>query len=31
MNSIILPSVELGDNTIVGADSVFTKLFTEGI
>jgi acetyltransferase-like isoleucine patch superfamily enzyme len=30
MNAIILPSVELGDFTIVGAGSVVTKSFTEG-
>ena len=30
MNSIILPGVELGDNTIVGAGSVVTKSFPEG-
>lgn len=30
MNSIILPGVELGHNTIVGAGSVVTKSFPEG-
>lgn len=30
MNSIILPGVILGDNTIVGAGSVVTKSFPEG-
>jgi acetyltransferase-like isoleucine patch superfamily enzyme len=30
MNSIILPGVELGDNTIVGAGSIVTKSFPEG-
>lgn len=30
MNSIILPGVELGDNTIVGAGSVVTKSFKQG-
>ena len=30
MNSIILPNVELGDWTIIGAGSVVTKSFTEG-
>jgi len=30
MNSMILPGVELGDNTIVGAGSVVTKSFPEG-
>lgn len=30
MNAMILPSVELGDFTIVGAGSVVTKSFTEG-
>jgi acetyltransferase-like isoleucine patch superfamily enzyme len=30
MNAILLPSVELGDFTIVGAGSVVTKNFTEG-
>jgi acetyltransferase-like isoleucine patch superfamily enzyme len=30
MNSIILPGVELGDFTIVGAGSVVTKSFSEG-
>ncbi|AHM57287.1 hypothetical protein EAL2_c20060 [Peptoclostridium acidaminophilum DSM 3953] len=30
MNSIILPGVTLGDNTIVGAGSVVTKSFPEG-
>lgn len=30
MNSIILPGIVLGDNTIVGAGSVVTKSFPEG-
>lgn len=30
MNSILLPGVELGDKTIVGAGSVVTKSFKEG-
>jgi len=30
MNSMILPGVELGDFTIVGAGSVVTKSFSEG-
>ena len=30
MNSMILPGVELGDHTIVGAGSVVTKSFKEG-
>lgn len=30
MNSIILPGVELGDRTIVGAGSIVTKSFPEG-
>lgn len=30
MNSMILPGVKLGDNTIVGAGSVVTKSFPEG-
>ena len=31
MNAMILPGVELGDNTIVGAGSVVTKSFSEGM
>lgn len=30
MNSVILPGVVLGDNTIVGAGSIVTKSFQEG-
>ncbi|RIM07161.1 acyltransferase, partial [Staphylococcus cohnii] len=30
MNSVILPGVSLGDNTIVGAGSIVTKSFDEG-
>ena len=30
MNSTILPNVELGDHTIVGAGSIVTKSFSEG-
>lgn len=30
MNSILLPGVELGPHTIVGAGSVATKSFPEG-
>lgn len=30
MNSVILPGVELGPHTIVGAGSVVTKSYTEG-
>ncbi len=30
MNSVILPGVTLGTNTIVGADSIVTKSFPEG-
>ena len=30
MNSVILPNVELGDHTIVGAGSIVTKSFSEG-
>ena len=30
MNSVILPGVELGDHTIVGAGSIVTKSYKEG-
>lgn len=30
MNSVILPGVVLGNNTIVGAGSIVTKSFIEG-
>ena len=30
MNSVVLPGVELGDDTIVGAGSVVTKSFSQG-
>jgi len=30
MNSVLLPGVELGDHTIVGAGSIVTKSFLEG-
>lgn len=30
MNSVLLPGVELGDKTIVGAGSIVTKSFKEG-
>jgi len=30
MNSVIMPNVELGENTIIGAGSVVTKSFLDG-
>ncbi len=30
MNAVILPGVELGDNTVVAADAVVTKSFPQG-
>lgn len=30
MNSVILPGVELGDHTIVGAGAIVTKSFPGG-
>ena len=30
MNSVVLPGVHLGNNTIVGAGSVVTKSFMDG-
>lgn len=30
MNSVILPGIELGDHTVVGAGSIVTKSFPEG-
>ncbi len=30
MNSVILPGVVLGENTIVGAGSIVTKSFSQG-
>lgn len=30
MNSVILPGIELGDHTIVGAGSIVTKSFVDG-
>ena len=30
MNSVLLPGVELGDHTVVGAGTIVTKGFPEG-
>ena len=30
MNAVILPGVELGDHTIVGAGAIVTKSYPEG-